>query len=43
MLTFTYTLKNFGKMPVNDNNRRREFEGGGFPRGGGDRGGRGFN
>jgi uncharacterized membrane protein YgcG len=42
MLTFTYTLKNFGKMPTNDNNRRRDFEGGGFP-GGGDRGGRSFN
>lgn len=38
MLTFTYTLKNFGKMPVNDNPRRREFdgEGGGFRRGGGE-------
>jgi uncharacterized membrane protein YgcG len=45
MLTFTYTLKNFGKMPSNDNNRRRDFERpeGGFPGGGGDRGGRSFN
>jgi len=34
MLTFTYTLKNFGKLPV-QNERRRDFEGGGFPRGGG--------
>lgn len=35
MLTFTYTLRNFGKMPVrNENeNRRRDFEGSGgnFP------------
>ncbi|KAA0988996.1 outer membrane beta-barrel protein [Dyadobacter aurulentus] len=32
MLTFTYTLKNFGKMPSNDSNRRREYngDGGGF-------------
>jgi uncharacterized membrane protein YgcG len=38
MLTFTYTLKNFGKMPVNDNSRRREFDGdgGGFRRSGGE-------
>ncbi|MEO6286052.1 MAG: TonB-dependent receptor [Dyadobacter sp.] len=45
MLTFTYTLKNFGKMPANDNNRRRDFERGegGMPSGGGDRGGRSFN
>lgn len=52
MLTFTYTLRNFGKMPSNngDGYRRRDFDGGaGFPRGGGmggDRGqsgGRGFN
>jgi uncharacterized membrane protein YgcG len=45
MLTFTYTLKNFGKMPSNDNNRRRDFERpeGGFPGGGGERGGRSFN
>jgi uncharacterized membrane protein YgcG len=45
MLTFTYTLKNFGKMPSNDNNRRPDFERpeGGFPGGGGDRGGRSFN
>jgi outer membrane receptor protein involved in Fe transport len=38
MLTFTYTLKNFGKMPVQNNDRRREFDGpggGGFPGGGG--------
>ena len=35
MLTFTYTLKNFGKMPV-QNERRRDWEGGGgFPGGGG--------
>jgi hypothetical protein len=49
MLTFTYTLRNFGKMPTPTN--RREFDGpggfpgGGFP-GGGNRGpgggGRGF-
>lgn len=39
MLTFTYTLRNFGKMPTNENNyRRRDYDGGmGFP-GGGDRG-----
>jgi uncharacterized membrane protein YgcG len=45
MLTFTYTLKNFGKMPSNDNNRRRDFERpeGGFPGGGGERSGRSFN
>jgi hypothetical protein len=52
MLTFTYTLRNFGKMPSNngDGYRRRDFDGGaGFPRGGGmggDRGqggGRGFD
>jgi uncharacterized membrane protein YgcG len=37
MLTFTYTLKNFGKAPAN-NSRRRDFdsEGGGFRRGGGE-------
>lgn len=43
MLTFTYTLRNFGKMPVQDNDRRRDFDGprgdfrngGGFPGGGG--------
>ena len=38
MLTFTYTLRNFGKMPVQNNDRRRDFEGGGFPGGGGGRG-----
>lgn len=49
MLTFTYTLRNFGKMPVNNNNnyRRRDFDGGGegFPGGGRGNGGggRGFN
>jgi hypothetical protein len=52
MLTFTYTLRNFGKMPVNNNNnnnyRRRDFDSGeGFPAGGGNRGNgggaRGFN
>jgi hypothetical protein len=45
MLTFTYTLRNFGKMPVQNNDRRRDFEGGGgFPGGGrgGEGGGRGF-
>ncbi|MCE6992915.1 TonB-dependent receptor domain-containing protein [Dyadobacter sp. CY323] len=44
MLTFTYTLKNFGKMPTNDGGgRRRDFEGegGGFRRGEGGGGGRG--
>ncbi|HEV7381044.1 MAG TPA: outer membrane beta-barrel protein, partial [Dyadobacter sp.] len=49
MLTFTYTLRNFGKMPAPSNNRRefdgQGFPGGGFP-GGGNRnqggGGRGF-
>ena len=36
MLTFTYTLRNFGKMPVQNNENRRNFEGGGgFPGGGG--------
>ena len=42
MLTFTYTLRNFGKLPVQNNNRRGDFEGGfpgggrgGFPGGGG--------
>ncbi|MBE9464356.1 outer membrane beta-barrel protein [Dyadobacter subterraneus] len=37
MLTFTYTLRNFGKMPTNNNSeRRRDFDGmgGGFPGGG---------
>lgn len=50
MLTFTYTLRNFGKMPSNNdgNYRRRDFDGGmGYPRGGdrgpGGGGGRGFN
>ncbi|MHA4741527.1 outer membrane beta-barrel protein [Dyadobacter sp. MSC1_007] len=51
MLTFTYTLRNFGKMPVNNNNnyRSRDFDSGeGFPAGGGNRGNggggaRGFN
>jgi hypothetical protein len=45
MLTFTYTLRNFGKMPVQNNDRRRDFEGGGgFPGGGrgGEGGRRGF-
>lgn len=42
MLTFTYTLRNFGKAPAPSNDRRRDFEGGGFE--GGGRGGRGaFN
>ncbi|QRR03940.1 outer membrane beta-barrel protein [Dyadobacter sandarakinus] len=34
MLTFTYTLRNFGKMPVRQDEggfRRRDLEGGGFP------------
>jgi uncharacterized membrane protein YgcG len=38
MLTFTYTLKNFGKMPVQNEGRRREWDGqggGGMPGGGG--------
>lgn len=39
MLTFTYTLRNFGKAPAPENNRRRDFEGSDFP--GGSRGGRG--
>lgn len=43
MLTFTYTLRNFGKAPAPENNRRRDFEGGDMPGGGrgarGDRGG----
>ncbi|MCF0042648.1 TonB-dependent receptor [Dyadobacter fanqingshengii] len=39
MLTFTYTLRNFGKAPAPENNRRRDFEGGDMP--GGGRGGRG--
>jgi uncharacterized membrane protein YgcG len=34
MLTFTYTLKNFGKMPV-QNERRRDWGGEGGPQGGG--------
>ncbi|MCE7059611.1 TonB-dependent receptor domain-containing protein [Dyadobacter sp. CY343] len=45
MLTFTYTLKNFGKMPSGDSNRRRDYEGegGGFRnRGDGGRGPGGF-
>lgn len=41
MLTFTYTLRNFGKMPVQNNNRRGDFEGGGTPGGGGFPGGGG--
>ena len=45
MLTFTYTLRNFGKMPTRENSdRRREgFDGmgGGFPGGGGRGGDRG--
>lgn len=46
MLTFTYTLRNFGKMPSNDGNyRRRDYDGGtGFPAGERTPGsGRGFN
>ncbi|MCF0063665.1 outer membrane beta-barrel protein [Dyadobacter chenwenxiniae] len=45
MLTFTYTLRNFGKAPAPENNRRRDFEGGDMPGGGrGNRGDRGnFN
>lgn len=40
MLTFTYTLRNFGKMPTRENSdRRRDFEGG-FPGGGFPGGGR---
>lgn len=39
MLTFTYTLRNFGKAPAPQNNRRRDFESGDMP--GGGRGGRG--
>jgi len=36
MLTFTYTLRNFGKMPVQENNRRQFDRGDGdFQRGGG--------
>jgi uncharacterized membrane protein YgcG len=36
MLTFTYTLRNFGKMPVHENNRRQFDRGDGdFQRGGG--------
>ncbi len=41
MLTFTYTLRNFGKMPV-QNERRRDWDGegrGGFPGGRGEGGG----
>jgi hypothetical protein len=35
LLTFTYNLRNFGKAaPVNNENRRRMFEGGNFPGGG---------
>ncbi|WP_221393163.1 outer membrane beta-barrel protein [Dyadobacter sp. NIV53] len=41
MLTFTYTLRNFGKMPVQNNNRRGDFEGGGAPGGSGFPGGGG--
>jgi hypothetical protein len=46
MLTFTYTLRNFGKAPAPSNSDRRgDFgprgEGGGFERGGFDRGGGG--
>ncbi|WP_031527587.1 TonB-dependent receptor domain-containing protein [Dyadobacter crusticola] len=38
MLTFTYTLRNFGKAPTGNNSRRRDFEGegGGFRRSGGE-------
>ncbi|MCF2518206.1 TonB-dependent receptor domain-containing protein [Dyadobacter sp. CY351] len=39
MLTFTYTLRNFGKAPAPQNNRRRDFESGDMP--GGGRGARG--
>ncbi|SKB92388.1 outer membrane beta-barrel protein [Dyadobacter psychrophilus] len=39
MLTFTYTLRNFGKAPAPENNRRRDFDSGDMP--GGGRGGRG--
>lgn len=37
MLTFTYTLKNFGKMPVREERGRGDWDGqrGGFPGGGG--------
>jgi outer membrane receptor protein involved in Fe transport len=42
MLTFTYTLRNFGKMPERNQDRRRDFEGGGFPGGGRGQGGGGF-
>ncbi|PWJ58414.1 TonB-dependent receptor-like protein [Dyadobacter jejuensis] len=41
MLTFTYTLRNFGKMPVRENDRRGDFPGMGGPRGEGGRGGGG--
>ncbi len=43
MLTFTYTLRNFGKAPASNNSeRRRDFDGtgGGFPGGGGGGGSR---
>lgn len=50
MLTFTYTLRNFGKMPTRSNDRRGDFEGpgggyqrgNGMPGGGGERGPGGF-
>ena len=43
MLTFTYTLRNFGKMPTRSNDRRGDFEGpgGGYQRGNGMPGGGG--
>ncbi|MCE7064172.1 outer membrane beta-barrel protein [Dyadobacter sp. CY326] len=34
MLTFTYTLRNFGKAPVQEKQRRRDVDGGGFEGGG---------
>ncbi|TDE11358.1 TonB-dependent receptor domain-containing protein [Dyadobacter psychrotolerans] len=37
MLTFTYTLRNFGKMPTQENRREWDGQGGGFPGGGGGR------
>tara|TARA_R110002124_G_scaffold79139_2_gene210651 strand:- start:675 stop:1541 length:867 start_codon:yes stop_codon:yes gene_type:complete len=41
MLTFTYTLRNFGKMPQQNSDRRRgDYPEGGYP-GGGSRGGGG--
>ena len=45
LLTFTYNLRNFGKAAPNsgNENRRRMFEGGGFPGGGGNFPGGGGN